>query len=172
MGRNRGNPVWDATQPHSPDREIREMIMDTPSDIIAAALRAANTNRVVNTAAHIADLYCEVIADGSLTCRYIHLTDGEALAYFSDHPSAVHCPVYDGTEPQCAADDDDMIEASYGLLADLIAEQGGMLCLPSGTELRHATAEEMAESWIVGGSGMIETTHAGHTVIAYVEAAQ
>ncbi len=47
-----------------------------------------------------------------------------------------------------------------------------MLCLRDGTELRDATPEEMAESWIVGGSGMIETIHDGVPVIAYVEAAQ
>ncbi len=140
----------------------------TPADIIADALRAANTNRVAKTAAQIADLYCEMIADGTRTDRYISL--GESCPYFTDRKTAVHCPVYDGTEPQCEATDDDMVEASYGLLADLLAEQGGKLCLRDGTELRDATPEEIAVSWMVGGSGMIGVDLGnGQLVDAYVE---
>jgi len=142
----------------------------TPSDIIADALRAANTNRVTHTCAQIAGLYCELLADGTRTDRYIGLDDSGP--YHTSTKYAVHCPVYDGELPPCESDDDDMVEASYDLLADLLAEQGGKLCLRDGTELRDATPEEMAESWIVGGSGMIEVIHDGLTVHAYVEAAQ
>ena len=140
-----------------------------PADYIADALRAANTNRVTATCAKIAGLYCELLADGTRTDRYISLGDTEPYATITQ--TAVHCPIYDGELPQCEADDDDMVDASYRLLAALLAEWGGKLCLRDGTELRDATPEEIAESWIVGGSGMIEAMHDGLTVIAYVEAA-
>ena len=141
----------------------------TSADIIADALRAANTNRVTNTCAQIAGLYCELLTDGSRSDRYIGLDDSGP--YHTTEKTAVRCPIYDGELPPCVSHADDMIEASYVLLADLLAEQGGKLCLRDGTELRDATPEEIAESWIVGGSGMIEAMHDGLTHIAYVEGA-
>ena len=142
----------------------------TPADIIADALRAANTNRVTHTCAQIAGLYCELLVDGTRTDRYIGLDDS-GRPYHTDTKTSVHCPIYDGELPPCEADDDLMIMASYDLLAALLTEWGGKLCLRDGTELRDATPEEIAESWIVGGSGMIEAMHDGLTYIAYVEGA-
>jgi len=144
----------------------------TPSDtdIIADALRASASRRVTKTCEQIAGLYCELLADGTRTDRYIGLDDSGP--YATTTQTAVHCPIYDGELPPCESDDDDMTTASYEMLAALLAAQGGELCLRDGTELRAATPEEIAESWIVGGSGMIETTHDRHTVIAYVEAAR
>ena len=141
----------------------------TPADIIADALRTSANRRVTKTCAQIAGLYCELLADGTRTDRYIGLD--ESAPYHTDTNTAVYCPIYDGELPPCEADDDLMIMASYDLLAALLAEWGGKLCLRDGTELRDATPEEIAESWIVGGSGMIEAMHDGLTYIAYVEGA-
>jgi len=144
----------------------------TPSDtdIIADALRASAARRVTKTCEQIAGLYCELLVDGSRSDRYIGLDDSGP--YHTTEKTSVHCPIYDGALPPCESDDDDMTTVSYGLLAALLAAQGGKLCLRDGTELRAAAPEEIAESWIVGGSGMIEVMHDGNTVIAYVEAAQ
>ena len=141
----------------------------TPADIIADALRTSANRRVTKTCAQSAGLYCELLADGTRTDRYIGLD--ESAPYHTDTKTAVYCPIYDGELPPCEADDDLMIMASYDLLAALLAEWGGKLCLRDGTELRDATPEEIAESWIVGGSGMIEAMHDGLTYIAYVEGA-
>ena len=142
----------------------------TPADIIADALRVSSNRRVTHTCAQIAGLYCELLVDGTRTDRYIGLDDSGP--YHTTEKTAVHCPIYDGELPPCEADDDDMTTASYELLAALLSEWGGKLCLRDGTELRDATPDEVAESWIVGGSGMIEVMHDGLTHIAYVEAAQ
>ena len=158
--------------PHPADSGIREIetMTITPADIIADALRASANRRVTKTCEQIAGLYCELLVDGSRSDRYIGLDDSGP--YHTTEKTAVHCPIYDGELPACEADDDDMTTASYEMLADLLVEWGGKLCLRDGTELRDATPEEIAESWIVGGSGMIEAMHDGLTVIAYVEAAQ
>ena len=141
----------------------------TSADIIADALRAANTNRVTNTCAQIAGLYCELLVDGSRSDRYIGLHDSGP--YHTTEKTAVHCPIYDGELPFCEADDDEMTTASYDLLAALLSEWGGKLCLCDGTELRDATPEEIAVSWMVGGSGMIgvDIDDNGQLVDAYVE---
>ena len=141
----------------------------TSADIIADALRAANTNRVTHTCAQISGLYCELLADGFRSDRYIGLDDSGP--YYTTTKTAVHCPIYDGELPFCEADDDEMTTASYDLLAALLAEWGGKLCLRDGTELRDATPEEIAVSWMVGGSGMIgvDIDDNGQLVDAYVE---
>ena len=144
----------------------------TSADIIAEALCAADTNRVRKTCAQIAGLYCELLADGTRTDRYIGLDDSRP--YHTTEKTAVHCPIYDGELPPCEADDDEMTTASYEMLAELLAEQGGKLCLRDGTELRDATPEEITVSWMVGGSGMIgvDIDDNGQLVDAYVEAAR
>ena len=160
--------------PHPADSGIREIeiMLMFPADYIADALRAANTNRVTATCAKIAGLYCELLRDGTRTDRYIGLDDSGP--YHTTMKTAVHCPIYDGELPFCEADDDEMTTASYDLLAALLAEWGGKLCLRDGTELRDATPEEIAVSWMVGGSGMIgvDIDDNGQLVDAYVEAAQ
>ena len=162
-------------------REIETMTI-TPADIIADALRASANRRVTKTCEQIAGLYrlcakhqarhCELLVDGSRSDRYIGLDDSGP--YHTTEKTAVHCPIYDGELPACEADDDDMTTASYEMLADLLVEWGGKLCLRDGTELRDATPEEIAESWIVGGSGMIgvDIDDNGQLVDAYVEAAR
>ena len=142
----------------------------TPADIIADALRTSANRRVTKTCEQIAGLYCELLADGSRTDRYIGLDDSRP--YHTTEKTAVHCPIYDGELPPCEADDDLMIMASYDLLAALLSEWGGKLCERDGGELRDATPEEIAASWIVGGSGMINVHPVpgmAWTVDAYVE---